>query len=82
MYTTLEGLIVTIRDELKRHAVFWLGDSARDSDAAKAWQHNISELNEYIAGTKQFTIILDDPLDGSFIKNIFAPDPDPEMIVE
>jgi zinc finger protein len=29
-----------------------------------------------------FTLILDDPLANSFLQNIYAPDPDPNMTVE
>lgn len=33
-------------------------------------------------GKRGFTIIIDDPLDASFIKNIYAPDDDPALKVE
>jgi zinc finger protein len=29
-----------------------------------------------------FTLILDDPLANSFVQNLYAPDPDPNMTVE
>ncbi len=39
-----------------------------------------------ILQTKQaerpFTIILDDPLANSYIQNLYAPDPDPNMTIE
>ena len=33
-------------------------------------------------GKKQFTMILDDPMDNSFIQNPFHPKDDPNVIVE
>ena len=35
-----------------------------------------------IAVERPFTIILDDPLSNSYLQNIYAPDEDPNMIVE
>lgn len=31
---------------------------------------------------REFTIILDDPLANSYVQNIYAPDPDPNMAIE
>lgn len=31
---------------------------------------------------REFTIILDDPLANSYVQNIYAPDPDPNMTIE
>ena len=31
---------------------------------------------------REFTFILDDPLGNSFVQNLYAPDPDPNMSVE
>jgi zinc finger protein len=31
---------------------------------------------------RPFTVILDDPLANSYIQNIYAPDPDPNMTIE
>ena len=31
---------------------------------------------------RPFTIILDDPLANSYIQNLYAPDPDPNMTIE
>ena len=33
-------------------------------------------------GNRPFTIILDDPLANSYLQNLYAPDPDPNMTVE
>jgi zinc finger protein len=31
---------------------------------------------------RSFTVILDDPLANSYVQNLYAPDPDPNMTVE
>lgn len=31
---------------------------------------------------RPFTLILDDPLANSYIQNLYAPDPDPNMVIE
>lgn len=33
-------------------------------------------------GNRPFTIILDDPLANSYLQNLYAPDPDPNMTIE
>ena len=81
-YTTLEGLLVMVRDALRRQSMFFLGDSARTESEAAAWTRVLGHLDRCISGAERFTVELDDPLDGSFIKNVFAPDPDPELRVE
>ena len=31
---------------------------------------------------RPFTLILDDPLANSYLQNLYAPDPDPNMVIE
>lgn len=81
IYTTLEGLLRTIQGELRKQSVYWLGDSSKDSDQARRWAELLQGLEECANGARRFTIEVDDPLDASFIKNIYAPEPDPEMVV-
>ncbi|CAL6060111.1 ZPR1_zinc-finger domain-containing protein [Hexamita inflata] len=82
MYTTLEGLMKQLTAELLKHSQFWMGDSARNSEENANWTKIANSLELCCQGKMNFTIEIDDPLDGSFIKNIYAPDPDPEMKVE
>jgi zinc finger protein len=35
-----------------------------------------------MTASRPFTIILDDPLANSYLQNIYAPDPDPNMTIE
>lgn len=41
----------------------------------------MDSLTKYLEGKEQFTLIMDDPLANSYIQNLYAPDPDPNMIV-
>lgn len=82
IYTTLEGLLCQIREELYKHSQFWVGDSSRLPEQEKAWKDVLENLQNMADGKRNFTIVIDDPLDSSFIKNIYSPDPDPEMKVE
>lgn len=40
------------------------------------------ELFQVKNAERQFTIILDDPLANSYMQNLYAPDPDPNMTIE
>lgn len=64
-------------DELKRHSVFWLGDGSSSAEQRERWSSLLVGLQEMADGKRGFTIIIDDPLDASFIKNVYAPDDDP-----
>ncbi|KAH0577664.1 ZPR1 zinc-finger domain-containing protein [Spironucleus salmonicida] len=81
VYTTLEGLMTMLKDELTKHSMYWVGDAYRDPSQQNNFNELVYKLNDCVDGKMKFTIIIDDPLDGSFIKNIYAPDPDPEMQV-
>lgn len=81
-YTTLEGILRQIHSELSKHSKMWFGDSARSEEEAKKWETLLTKLDAMASGKEVFTIELDDPLDSSFIQNIFAPDDDPELKVE
>jgi zinc finger protein len=35
-----------------------------------------------MAAEIKFTLIIDDPVSNSYIQNLYAPDPDPNMIIE
>ena len=58
-----------------------MGDSATDSIKSKMAAFSV-RLDELLAVKTAFTIVLDDPAGNSFIQNFYAPDPDPEMVLE
>jgi zinc finger protein len=40
------------------------------------------ELSQVKNAERPFTLILDDPLANSYVQNLYAPDPDPNMMIE
>ena len=42
----------------------------------------LEKMKDAIDGKVQFTLILDDPLAASYVQNLYAPDPDPNMTIE
>jgi len=79
-FTTIEGIMVDVKNELKNNP-FVKGDSSQDNQISKL-KIFIDSLQKLIDGNTPFTVILEDPLANSFIQNIFAPDEDPEMKTE
>jgi len=55
------------------------GDSD-EKDAA--FPKFLAGLKQIIALERPFTLILDDPLANSYLQNVYAPDPDPNMTIE
>lgn len=56
------------------------GDSANPANVTH-YNTMMDSLTKYLEGKEQFTLIMDDPLANSYIQNLYAPDPDPNMIV-
>lgn len=84
-FTTVEGLLTQIRDDLKS-TVFDVGEDdeegAGDSmpeNKRKAWESFFDKIDEAIKGDLQYTILLEDPLANSYVQNFQAPDPDPRI---
>jgi len=78
LYTTVEGLLDKLMDELERNNPFGQGDSAND----KKFLAFLDQLKELKEGKKPFTLIIDDPADNCFIYNPFAPEVDPKLTIE
>lgn len=78
-FTTLEGILQQIHDELTAKA--FVGDSttAQDRQSFEKFLGNLKELTNV---ERPFTIILEDPLANSYMQNLYAPDPDPNMTIE
>eukprot|EP00164_Ancoracysta_twista_P001312 GFYU01001716.1.p1 GENE.GFYU01001716.1~~GFYU01001716.1.p1 ORF type:complete len:490 (+),score=150.42 GFYU01001716.1:79-1548(+) len=88
LFTTIEGLVTKVVEHLRKANPFAMGDSVESNAERKEFLDFLSGL-EQMAKTdvadvdfKPFTLILDDPLQNSYIQNIYAPDPDPEMTIE
>ncbi|XP_065827417.1 zinc finger protein ZPR1-like [Oscarella lobularis] len=79
-FTTIEGLVVEIRDELKNLHPFGFGDSAVGSIHEKL-QSAANQLDRIATGEWMVKIVIDDPAGNSYIQNYYAPDPDPNLNV-
>ncbi|CDF90438.1 probable Zinc finger protein ZPR1 [Zygosaccharomyces bailii] len=80
-FTTLEGLMKQVYDELETRVYSQTSDSMDDATKHR-WQEFFGSLKEALEGKKKFTVIMEDPLAGSYIQNVYAPDEDPNMTIE
>jgi len=80
-FTTVEGLLEAVKEQLLTGNPFLMGDSATEEIKSKMAAFS-TRLDDLLTGQTPFTILLDDPAGNSFIQNFYAPDPDPEMSVE
>ena len=78
LYTTAEGLLAKLIDELEKNNPFGRGDSKTDNSFLKF----IDQLKQYKEGKEPFTLILDDAADNCFIYNPIAPADDPKITIE
>ncbi|ESX02039.1 Zinc finger protein zpr1 [Ogataea parapolymorpha DL-1] len=80
-FTTLEGLLRQVRDELHSRVFQETSDSMTPESKAN-WEKFFERLDTALAGKMKFTVIMEDPLASSYIQNVYAPDDDPNMKVE
>ncbi|TPX63408.1 hypothetical protein CcCBS67573_g08691 [Chytriomyces confervae] len=81
-FTTVEGLLAQVYDEIKKTASpFASGDSGQEQ-RKQAFEAFLAKLQKAIKVEIPYTLILDDPLGNSYLQNIYAPDPDPDMTIE
>jgi len=78
-FTTVEGLIVYVKEQLGRTNPFGVGDSSEKVTKMKKLNE---DLDLVISGKKFVKIVLDDPVGNSYLQNTYAPDTDPNMIIE
>ncbi|XP_059185850.1 zinc finger protein ZPR1 [Centropristis striata] len=80
-FTTLEGLLKDIKDLTVSRNPFVCGDSSTSDRLEKL--HAFGEkLDKIIDGEMVVNFVLDDPAGNSYLQNVYAPDPDPEMTTE
>ena len=81
-FTTVEGLLSQMRDDL-RSSIFDIDDEAggdsMPSSTKSAWQRFFSKLDEAIHAKIKYTILLEDPLANSYVQSVTAPEPDPQI---
>lgn len=80
-FTTLEGLLKQVYEELESRVFTQTSDSMDDATKQR-WVEFFGQLKDALAGKVKFTVIMEDPLAGSYIQNVYAPDPDPNMKIE
>lgn len=80
-FTTLEGLLKDIKDLTVSKNPFICGDSST-SDRVEKLDEFGDKLDKIMAGEMIVHFVLDDPAGNSYLQNVYAPDPDPEMVIE
>ncbi|KAG6332236.1 hypothetical protein ID866_6851 [Astraeus odoratus] len=78
-FTTVEGILEQVYEELSEK-VYTVGDSGTmASEDRQKFQDFLKQLKEIAGAERPFTLILDDPLANSYVQNLYAPDPDPNL---
>ncbi len=80
-FTTIEGLIRQVKEELFERIYSSQSDSM-EAEKREKWEVFFQGLQDALDGKRKFTIILNDPLAASYMQNLYAPDPDPNMTIE
>lgn len=80
-FTTLEGLLKDIKDLIVEKNPFVCGDSGTSERLQKLKEFG-EQIDKIKAGELDVHIILDDPAGNSYLQNVYAPEPDPEMTIE
>jgi zinc finger protein len=81
-FTTVEGLLSQVYEELEGRSQFMTGDSSQSESKSK-FTSFLNKLQQVLNGTLfPVTLILNDPLSNSHLQNLYAPDPDPCMVIE
>ncbi|XP_028401947.1 zinc finger protein ZPR1-like [Dendronephthya gigantea] len=79
-FTTLEGLLINVKEDLEGQNPFGSGDTPTLQEDTKKLQKFISKLMEVIEGKiMNIHLILDDPAGNSYLQNVYAPEDDPNM---
>ena len=78
VYTTVEGILTKILEQLEETNPFGHGDSAQGTE----FRDFLQRIRVLKDGSIPFTIIMDDPLANCFIYNPNAPEDDPQIEVE
>ncbi|KAM6947256.1 zinc finger protein ZPR1 [Lycodopsis pacificus] len=80
-FTTLEGLLTDIKDLVVSKNPFICGDSGVTDQVEKLNAFG-EKLDKVMAGEMDVHVVLDDPTGNSYMQNLYAPDPDPEITTE
>ncbi|KAI4200378.1 MAG: hypothetical protein LQ346_002388 [Caloplaca aetnensis] len=83
-FTTVEGLLTQIRDDLKSTLFDVDDEEGKGGDSMTAekkdgWDKFFKMIEKAIKGDMEYTILLEDPLANSYVQSLTAPDPDPRI---
>jgi len=90
-FTTLEGILDQVYEELSDKMLSVAGDAvsatseggdSRTTEERARFEKFLSDLKAVKSASRPFTLIVDDPLANSYVQNLYAPDPDPNMTIE
>uniref|UniRef100_A0A915CTF2 Zinc finger ZPR1-type domain-containing protein n=1 Tax=Ditylenchus dipsaci TaxID=166011 RepID=A0A915CTF2_9BILA len=71
-FTTVEGLLNAIKDQLRDQCAFFLGDSATSEERQKLTKI-LEGMDEVLAIERECTLVLDDPAGNSYVMSLNAP---------
>eukprot|EP01117_Protostelium_nocturnum_P001734 TRINITY_DN1213_c0_g1_i1.p1 TRINITY_DN1213_c0_g1~~TRINITY_DN1213_c0_g1_i1.p1 ORF type:complete len:497 (+),score=155.70 TRINITY_DN1213_c0_g1_i1:79-1569(+) len=77
-FTTVEGLLQGVKEDLMKTNAFLSGDSGEAERKGK-FSKFLDQMDELIEGKEPFTLIMEDPVANSYILSLTAPDPDPQL---
>ncbi|KAF7634915.1 hypothetical protein Mgra_00005657 [Meloidogyne graminicola] len=71
-FTTVEGLLIALREQLERQAPFFIGDSSTEEQKKKFFELN-DKMDKFVKLEEECTLVLDDPSGNSYIQSLTAP---------
>lgn len=82
-FTTLEGIFTTLKSQLASVIMPFSGGDSHDPNSDENHMSSfLGKLAEILAGERYVTVVLDDPAGNCYLQNIYAPEPDPQLLVE
>jgi zinc finger protein len=73
-FTTVEGLLIATKEQLKEQSSFFMGDSAESSTSTgKKMDDLFTKIDEVLALKRKCTLVLDDPAGNSYLMSLNAP---------
>lgn len=86
-FTTVEGLLTQVRDDLRKTVFNFGSDDEEEADSLPpekkdVWGYFFRRLNKAIDCEMEYTIVLEDPFANSYVQSLTSPEPDPQIRVE
>ncbi|KAF9974463.1 nucleolar zinc-finger protein [Actinomortierella ambigua] len=78
-FTTVEGLLRQVHDELSSKVPH---ESENQPERRAIFTKFLDSLEKVMSLEIKATLILDDPLGNSYLQNLYAPEPDPQLTIE